>query len=98
MKDKKHKVINMFSIVIAIIIILIVSVFSAQNADPVSISFFVWKFQASLAIVIFLCALSGIVIGVTLTLLFRLRRQRKSIHIGPVAPQDKTMNKKFDER
>ncbi len=98
MKGKKHKVINMVNIVIAIIIILIVSVFSAQNADPVSISFFAWKFHASLALVIFLCVLSGIIIGVTLTLLFRLRRQRKSKNIGPAAPQDKTINKKFDER
>ncbi len=54
MKDKKHKVINMVNIVIAIIIIVIVSVFSAQNADPVSISFFAWKFHASLALVIFM--------------------------------------------
>jgi putative membrane protein len=98
MKGKKHKVINMVSIVIAIIIILIVSIFSAQNADPVSISFFVWKFQASLAIVIFLCVLSGIIIGVTLMLLFRLRRQRKLKHIDPVSPQYKTINKTLDKR
>lgn len=98
MKDKKHKVINMVNIVIAIIIIVIVSIFSAQNADPVSISFFAWKFHASLALVIFLCVLSGVIVGVTLTFLFRLRRQRKSKNMGPAAPQDKSMNKKFDER
>jgi hypothetical protein len=42
--------------------------------------------------------LSGVIVGVTLTFLFRLRRQRKSKNMGPAAPQDKSMNKKFDER
>lgn len=88
----------MVNIVIAIIFILIVSIFAVQNADPVSIFFLIWQFQASLAIVIFLSVLSGIIIGSTLTFLFRLRRQWKTKHNSSVAPQDKGMNKKFNER
>lgn len=52
-------------------IILFVTIFSVQNASPVAISFLFWKFEASLAIVIFLCLLCGAMIGVVLMYLFR---------------------------
>lgn len=68
----------MINIIIAIIIVLIVSIFSVQNASPVAISFLFWQFQASLAIIIFLCVLSGIVIGAALTMLFRINRKHKT--------------------
>jgi len=68
----------MINIIIAVIIILIVSIFSVQNASPVAISFLFWQFQASLAIIIFLCVLSGIIIGAALTMLFRIKRKRKT--------------------
>ena len=67
----------MASIVVVLIIVLIVALFSVQNAAPVSISFLFWQFQASLAIIIFLCVLSGIIVGSILTFLFRIKRQRK---------------------
>jgi len=68
----------MVNIAVAIIIILIVAVFSVQNAAPVSISFLFWQFQASLAIIIFLCVLSGIIVGSILTFLIRIKRQRRA--------------------
>jgi putative membrane protein len=67
----------MASIIVALIIVLIVAIFSVQNAAPVSISFLFWRFQASLAIIIFLCVLSGIIVGSILTFLIRIKRQRK---------------------
>ena len=42
---------------------LIVAVFSVQNAMPVAITFFFWKLEASLAIIVFLSALCGAVAG-----------------------------------
>lgn len=66
----------MVNIVVAIIVVLIVSIFSVQNSAPVSISFLAWQFQASLAIVIFLAMLSGIIIGLALTLLVKMKRQQ----------------------
>jgi uncharacterized integral membrane protein len=83
----------MINIIIAIIIILIVSIFSVQNASPVAISFLFWQFQASLAIIIFLCVLSGIFIGAALTMLFRIKRKRKTKLIGAGALHDNGMNK-----
>jgi len=67
----------MASIIVALIIVLIIAIFSVQNAAPVSISFLFWQFQASLAIIIFLCVLSGIIVGSILTFLIRIKRQRK---------------------
>ena len=67
----------MVSIIVALIIVLIVAIFSVQNAAPVAISFLFWQFQASLAIIIFLCVLSGIIVGSILTFLIRIKRQRK---------------------
>jgi uncharacterized integral membrane protein len=58
-----------------------VAVFSAQNALPVSIVFLFWKFQASLAIVIFLSALTGVVIASTVFLWLRIRRAGKPARI-----------------
>ncbi|HNQ46460.1 MAG TPA: LapA family protein [Syntrophorhabdus sp.] len=68
----------MVNIIITILIILIVSIFSVQNSAPVAITFLVWQFQASLAIVIFLCVLSGVIIGVALAFLYRIKRQRQA--------------------
>jgi uncharacterized integral membrane protein len=54
-----------------------VTVFSVQNAIPVVISFFFWKFEASLAIVLFLSVLAGVVIGVSGSSLFRMNLSKK---------------------
>jgi uncharacterized integral membrane protein len=64
------------------VIIAVVAVFSAQNSLPVSIVFLFWKFQASLAIVIFLSALSGVVIALIVFLWLRIRRTGKTARIS----------------
>jgi uncharacterized integral membrane protein len=65
-------------LILALLIIIVVAVFSAQNALPVSIVFLFWKFQASLAIVIFLSALTGIVIASIVFIWLRIRRTGKT--------------------
>jgi putative membrane protein len=67
----------MITLIIVLIIIAVVTVFSVQNAIPVVISFFLWKFEASLAIVLFLSVLVGVVIGVSAAYLFRLKLSKK---------------------
>jgi uncharacterized integral membrane protein len=44
--------------------VFLVALFSVQNASPVAISFLFWRFEASLAIVIFLSALAGVLVTV----------------------------------
>ena len=65
-------------LVLALLIIVVVAVFSAQNALPVSIVFLFWKFQASLAIVIFLSVLTGIVIASIVFFWLRIRKAGKT--------------------
>lgn len=66
----------MFNVAIILIIVALVTVFSVQNADPVKFTFLFWKFEASLAIVIFLSVLSGLITGVIITFLLRFKPKK----------------------
>jgi len=67
----------MITLIIVFIIITLVTVFSVQNAIPVAISFFFWKFEASLAIVMFLSVLSGMAIGVIAASFFIMKSSNR---------------------
>lgn len=69
-------------LVLIICIVVLVALFSAQNSQPVSVSFFLWKFQASLAIVVFLSALSGIVICALAAFFIRLKKHKAGVKNG----------------
>lgn len=64
----------MITLIFVIIIIVAVAAFSAQNAAPVAVTFLLWHFEASLALIIVLSLLGGIIIGMALLSLLRLRR------------------------
>ena len=72
-------------LLLALLIIALVAVFSLQNALPVSITFLFWKFQASLAIVIFLSVLTGIVVASIIYLWLRIRKSGKEKKSEPSA-------------
>jgi uncharacterized integral membrane protein len=74
---KNYKGEKMTTLIIALIIIAVVTVFSVENAIPVVISFLFWKFEASLAIVLFLFVFAGVVIGVIAASLFRMKLSKK---------------------
>jgi uncharacterized integral membrane protein len=63
----------MATIIILLIALFLVSIFSVQNAVPVTITFLFWKFEASLAIVIFLCAVCGMIAGAIIVSLLRAK-------------------------
>jgi len=65
------------TIILLLIIVTIVSIFSVQNAMPVAITFLFWKFEASLAIVMFLSVLSGMIIVAVIVSLMRMRSSIK---------------------
>ena len=67
----------MFQIAFVIIIVLLVAIFSVENAKPVQFTFLFWRFEASLAIVIFLSLLSGMISGIIISFLLRLKLKRK---------------------
>jgi uncharacterized integral membrane protein len=70
-------------LIIALLIVAVVAIFTIQNALPVSIMFLFWKFQASLAIVIFLSVLTGVVIASIIFFWLRIRRNRREKKSGP---------------
>jgi uncharacterized integral membrane protein len=59
------------TVILLVFVLALVAVFSMQNAAPVLITFFFWKFVASLALVIFLSLLSGIIAGAIAVSLLR---------------------------
>jgi len=69
---------EMVTAIIAVIIISLVTVFSVQNAAPVVLSFMFWRFEASLAIVVFLSSFSGIIIGAIVSTLMRAKTKKKT--------------------
>jgi len=64
-------------IVLLLVIIILVSVFSVQNAVSVTLSFFLWRFEASLAIVIFLSVITGLIAGIIIAILVRRKLSAK---------------------
>ena len=66
----------MVILVVVIVVLAIVAIFSIQNALPVTVAFLFWKFNTSLAIVVFISLLIGAVI--MLLLVLRWARYRKS--------------------
>ena len=67
----------MATIIILLIVLFLVAIFSAQNAAPAAITFLFWRFEASLAIVIFLSALCGMVAGAIIISLIRFKPSAK---------------------
>lgn len=70
----------MFILILFLVAIGVVALFSVQNAIPVTITFLFWKFEASLAIVIFLSVLLGVLIGAIARSFMKYKTDRKTIH------------------
>ncbi len=81
----------MFTLIIVILIIAFVTIFSVQNATPVAISLITWKFEASLAVVVFLSVLAGVLIGSIITSVMVAKRTRrkklKALQSKPPPPE-----------
>jgi uncharacterized integral membrane protein len=58
-------------VVLLMMLLVLAAVFSVQNAEPAVITFLFWQFEASLAIVIFLTLLCGMIAGVMIASLLR---------------------------
>ena len=67
----------MFTLWLLLVIVALVTVFSVQNAAPVAVAFLFWKFEASLAVLVYLLVLLGIAIGTIVSSWFRFRAAMK---------------------
>jgi lipopolysaccharide assembly protein A len=63
--------------ILGVIALAIVVLFSVQNAMPVTVWFYNWRFDASLAIVVFLSVLAGMVIETLFVVSLRLGKSVK---------------------
>jgi putative membrane protein len=78
---------NMFATILFVIVIVIVALFSVQNAMPVSISLLAWHFDASLAVIALLFFLAGMIAGMVVLFWTRMRRSaRKRSEPGQKRP------------
>lgn len=72
-------------LILALLIAIIAVVFALQNTMAVTVSFFVWQFDQSLALVLLLTMVVGVLIGIFTVLpgsarsKWRLKSQRKKI-------------------
>jgi len=67
------------TVIVLLIVIILVSVFSAQNAVPVTITFLFWKFEASLAIIVFLSVIAGMIAGAIIIFLLKIKKPIKEV-------------------
>lgn len=51
------------SLIFALIIALLAVIFSVQNTEPVTIKFLFWTFQGSLALILMITLVTGVVVG-----------------------------------
>ncbi len=77
----------MTALVVIIVLVALMVLFSVQNAMPVAISFLFWRFEASLAIVVFLSVVTGV--AITAIVLYS-GRIRKLIQKGEKTPPAST--------
>jgi uncharacterized integral membrane protein len=58
-------------------IVIIIAIFSTQNSQPVAVSVIAWQFHVSVAIIVFLSLVCGIIIGFTASFLIKLSKKRR---------------------
>jgi putative membrane protein len=64
-------------IALVLILIVVVAVFSVQNASVVSLTFLAWHFETSLALVVLISLLIGMLAGMVFVWWTRIRRTSK---------------------
>ena len=80
----------MATLLLAVLVIAVAVIFSAQNAIPVTLKFVTWRFSASLAIVVFLSVLTGMVIMGLLWMRASFRKRMKREEKSPdIATKEK---------
>ncbi len=77
----------MATLILLLIVLALVIIFSVQNAMPVMLTFLFWKFEASLALVIFISLICGIIAGAIVISLVRRRPPSKEIPKNSSKPQ-----------
>jgi uncharacterized integral membrane protein len=78
-------------VVLVLILIAVVAVFSVQNASLVSLTFLAWHFESSLALVVLLSLLIGMLVG--MVFLWWTRMRQSSIERKETKPKEPDIDK-----
>lgn len=68
----------MLNIVFLLVIIAVLALVTAQNATPVVLTIFIWKFEASLSVIIFLSVFAGLLMAAVFIFSGYMRRLIKN--------------------
>lgn len=63
--------------ILLVIVLAVAVIFSVQNASPVALSFLSWHFEASLAVVVLLTLVIGMILGMAILSFSRLKRSMR---------------------
>jgi uncharacterized integral membrane protein len=66
-----------FSLLVVLVLFTALTAFLVQNSVPVTVSFLFWNFEASLAIVVLVSAVAGVVMALAVFSSFYVRRKVK---------------------
>jgi len=77
-----------FSWFLVVLLLVIVAIFSVQNADAISVRFLAWQINMSAALVIQLAALLGGLVGLTAGVCSRHSRNRTTKAFSVETPRD----------
>ncbi|WP_297055743.1 LapA family protein [Thermosulfurimonas sp.] len=66
-----------FYLILAALLGVLIAAFAIQNATPVAVKFLVWEFQSSLAVIVILSLLAGMILIFLISLPGRLKRRKE---------------------
>lgn len=69
----------MFFLILALLLALVTVIFIFQNTNLVIVSFLTWQFEGSLALLLLLTFIFGIIISLLVVIPLFFRRKRKNI-------------------
>ena len=76
-------------LIISVVLASLAVIFVVQNVAPVEVSFFIWTFAMSRALVIFFSIAAGLILGWTLHAILSFRKSRSDVP-GDKAPPAQT--------
>lgn len=66
-------------LVLALVLSLVIVAFIFQNTNPVVVHFLAWQYEGSLAMILFLTFLLGIIISLLIAIPLMIRRKTKVV-------------------
>lgn len=76
-------------LLIAALIAVLAVIFALQNAVPITVSFLLWQVNSSLALILIVAFIAGVITSFLFNFLSHLRKNRKLIYLEKPAEESK---------